>query len=324
MGEATSPRARASIESQTQPPHETITVGSEVSPYHRALNHAASLVSTEFLVPVDADMVLDPSCFEDMRSCAADRVAVVVACLRDPMLGRIEGVKLIRTESLLKQGLPDSVSPDVDFVNSLADRGWTTLYALKFDSPIRHTLGEHRPDYTPRYTFGRFYVQGVRHRYRGSLESLQELTNRLAMSDHPCAPIAVLAAAHGVFRCQEHDQREAYTANPDFEALREFRETPTPSRREAPALPSRTGNLESTYHTFLRHGSDLQCSGTFPLFEERMLGLARSHDPTSWMALLGLCHGLFKREHPEQDADEEFRKLFTLLPPGLRLAGTTG
>ena len=317
MGEATAPRARASIQSQSQRPHETIRVAG-ITPYHRAINHAARQVSTEFMVPVDADMVLDSSCFEDLRNCVVDRVALVVGCLRDPMLGRIQGVKLIRTAALLEQDYPDTISSDVDFASSLHGRGWFRVQALKPGSPIPHTFGEHRPDYTPRYTFGRFYVQGARYRYRGSIESLQELVHRLALSDHPCASIAVLAAAHGVFLCQDRDHRDSYVSNSDFQILEELERGPAPSTEQAPLPPGEVGGLESTYRAFLGHGRELRECRAFPFFEERMLALARHRDPVSWAGLLGLCHGLFTEEGREQRAVEELRELLAIMPASLR------
>ena len=317
MGERTAARARASIERQTRPPCAVVTVEG-VSPYHEAFNQAVSQVSSEFIVGVDADMVLDANCFRDLRSCATDRIALVVGHLRDPLLGRIQGVKLIRTETIHEQGYPDSISSDVDFANTLPGRGWSVVYALNAVHPTPHTFGEHRPDYSPRYTFGRFYVQGARHRYRGALASLQELTYRLAHSEHPCASIAVLAAAHGAFRQQRHDERQPYVDNPEFRALQPFLEGATIPGVASRPPPSESADLETIYRGFLRYGRTLRSKSVFQVFEEQMLRLARNLAPEAWIALLGLCHGLFTSEEHEHRAVEEFESLTALLPAPFR------
>ena len=317
MGERTAARARASIERQTRPPCAVVTVEG-VSPYHEAFNQAVSQVSSEFIVGVDADMVLDANCFRDLRSCATDRIALVVGHLRDPLLGRIQGVKLIRTETIHEQGYPDSISSDVDFANTLPGRGWSVVYALNAVHPTPHTFGEHRPDYSPRYTFGRFYVQGARHRYRGALASLQELTYRLAHSEHPSASIAVLAAAHGAFRQQRHDERQPYVDNPEFRALQPFLEGATIPGVASRPPPSESADLETIYRGFLRYGRTLRSKSVFQVFEEQMLRLARNLAPEAWIALLGLCHGLFTSEEHEHRAVEEFESLTALLPAPFR------
>jgi hypothetical protein len=45
-------------------------------------------------VQVDADMVLDPDCFERLRQAMDDDVGMAVGALRDPLLGPIAGVKI--------------------------------------------------------------------------------------------------------------------------------------------------------------------------------------------------------------------------------------
>ena len=70
VGEPYAERALASIQRQTMPAAAVIAVR-DVIPFHRALNQGAAQICTPFFVQVDADMILDVSCFADLAPASA-------------------------------------------------------------------------------------------------------------------------------------------------------------------------------------------------------------------------------------------------------------
>lgn len=294
MGEKTTERARASIVAQNHAPQEILTVRG-VAPYHRAFNEAARRAQGKFLIAVDADMILDPNCFGELYRNAAlhDHVAEVVGHLNDPILGRIQGIKLFRTKSLRTHPFPDSISSDADFARSLGSREEALVYALNFARDPRHTFGEHRPDYTPAYTFGRFFIQGVRHRYRKAMSSLRGLAQILARSSHPQAPTALIASCHGAFFEHTRDYRLPYENHPDFAVLHAFQTSGEASARTAAPPPPLLGEARTDYEAYLDYGHRLVVGADFPSFWTKAHELAQSDAPQSWIALLALCHSIF-------------------------------
>ena len=319
MGESTAERALASVTRQTALPCETIVVEG-VAPYSRAVNSAVSRVSSEFTILVDSDMILDENCFSDLRAGVADRVGIVTGNLRDPILGRIQGIKLLRTRCVRERGYPDSLSPDVDFQKGLAERSWLGVHAIRHGGRFPHTFGEHRPDYTPSYAFGRFYVQGVRERYRRTGFNLRETMPRLAASEHPCRVVALLGLARGTFALADLDTRRPYTENPDFEILRELQEARGDAKGEVLTLPPLDSDLRSIFRTFLNHGALLREAGTYTALAEQLTELAACTELASWIAALALGHGVFLRENPDEAADAAFDGLWQLMPARWRAA----
>src|SRR5437763_598224 len=108
LGEQTTGRALRSLEAQTLPVEEVVIVDG-VRPFHRAFNDGADRVPTPFFVQVDADMVLDPACVEVLRSAMAPRIGIAVGALRDPLMGKIAGVKMFRRSCLETLPLRDTV-----------------------------------------------------------------------------------------------------------------------------------------------------------------------------------------------------------------------
>jgi len=178
-----------------------------VSPFHRALNEAARRMTSPFFVQVDADMILDRDCFAELRGAVRSDTGIVVGELRDPMAGHTVGVKLFRKACFADAQASDSVSPDTDFGRAIRRRGWKTVYASRPAGAFQatRTFGEHRPDYTPPYTWRKFLLEGGRLRYRGAQGGLRSRIARLESSRHPQARLALLALYRGFFRAGDHD-----------------------------------------------------------------------------------------------------------------------
>src|SRR5512147_1293944 len=158
IGEPYLERALASAQRQTLPPAATVVVRG-MSPFHCALNAGAAQVQTPFFVQLDADVILDDTCLAELRALMRDDVSIVSGLLRDPIVGRTVGVRLYRTACFADVQIRDSISPDMDFTNDTARLGWLRRNALHWRGPERahwHTFGDHRPDYTPLYTYSKF------------------------------------------------------------------------------------------------------------------------------------------------------------------------
>jgi len=93
------PLALASLDKQTLSVAQTVVL-TGISPFYRALNEAAARMEMPYFVQVDADMQLDPHCVQSLRALMSEDCACVVGHLRDPLMGRIVGVKLFRTRLL--------------------------------------------------------------------------------------------------------------------------------------------------------------------------------------------------------------------------------
>ena len=189
MGEPFLERALDSLRRQTLPPEKTILV-EKVSPFHKALNQGVSEVETPMFVQVDADMILDAECLSVLRGLMDEDVAVAVAQLRDPLLQQVVGVKLFRTACFKDGGFADSISPDTDFLERAVSDGWRRVNAhdrMSRKAARSYTLGEHRPDYTPDYTFRKFTLEAGRCRYRNRPQQLDSFMNMLEASNHEMA-----------------------------------------------------------------------------------------------------------------------------------------
>ncbi|MGH7960325.1 MAG: glycosyltransferase family 2 protein [Candidatus Binatia bacterium] len=390
MGEDYTERAIASVRRQTLPAVEAIVVQG-ISPFHRAFNSGAARVRTPFFVQVDADMILDETCIADLRSCVSDGVGMVVGHLRDPLLGRLQGIKLFRTQCCNQAKLRDSASCETDFIEDIQRQGWTTTYALKDrEEPSFgwHVFGEHRPDYTLSYTFCKYVREGVKARYRKAGGGLRSVFRRLSASDHPAARIAAIAAAHGIFVEAEWDIHAPDAYSEEFARLEQFLMTLVLHRTEGDGChsePEQRGGEESRRTADCPRDSSAcglrmtdpqnQCDGTLAAAEDtstvaddlgpghpgkgfrriydfirlRLVGVQRfllasrfkrayalgirlrrqqapsafitcmkqlqqTNDLASWVALVGLCHGLFADEYREAEAEEAFIVLKELLP----------
>ena len=312
MGENTTQRAIDSLGSQTLLPEE-ITVIKDVSPFHKALNLGASKVKTDFFIQVDADMVLDRSCLEDLRKCMDENVGIVLGRLRDPMVGRIAAVKIFRQECFEKVQFRNSISPDTDFYADILEYGWSRIYAVRFGGKCKelwHTFGEHRPAYTPLYTYSKFLLCGRRYRYRKAPGSMRRHFKQLQDSKHDASWIARIAMAHGVFLEDGKDSLKPYSGSEDFNFLEEFLESENNSdtgEDDPGALPA--SSPKAIFERYYKLGIDLRRHGAFPVFRRYVDALGASKDIPFFIARLALSHGLFFKEYNVL----EFERSFNLL-----------
>jgi hypothetical protein len=307
IGENYTERAIASVQRQTLPVAETIVVRG-LSPFHRAFNNGSACVRTEFFIQVDADMILDDTCIADLRSCVSDEVGIVVGHLRDPLLGRTLGIKLFRTQCCNRVKLRDCVSCETDFVEELQREGWVRIYALKHagESPLGwHVFGEHRPDYTPSYTFAKYVREGAKARYRKAKGGLRSQFRRLYTNGHDAALIATIAAAHGIFVTTARDIHEPDVHNEEFECLSRFF-TSQEVAKDASVVQGTLGqgDLQEGFKRAYALGIQLRQQQAPATFTSYIRQLQQADDTHSWVALIGLCQGLFVDEYREAEAEQ--------------------
>jgi hypothetical protein len=316
LGEDFLERAIASVRRQTLPAAEIVVVHG-LSPFHRALNSGASRVHTEYFIQVDADMILDDTCIADLRAGMSDGVGMVIGHLRDPLLGRLVGIKLFRTRCFEQVRHPDSVSSETDFAEDIERQGWARLYALKYTGkwPVGlHTFGEHCPDYDPCYTFCKFLREGAKARYRKAWSGLRRKFRQLHASGHGAATIAAIAAAHGIFVKEDRDFHGPSARSEEFDFLERFLHAPALAKA-APVVQGdlRQRDLSQGFKRAYALGIRLRRQQAPAAFIACMRRLQRTDDIASWVALVGLCQGLFVDEYREAEAAEALALLGGLL-----------
>ncbi|MGH7789891.1 MAG: hypothetical protein ACRERC_23690 [Candidatus Binatia bacterium] len=325
VDEPSTDRALASVARQTPAVAAVVVVRGTV-PFHRALNAGAAQVRTPYFVQVDADMVLDPTCCAGLRACMADNVGVVIGFLRDPLIGRVGGIKLFRAACFADEQFPDSISPDTDFYRSIERRGWAIAYALRDPSTPgepRHVFGDHLPDYTPHYTFRKFAVLGARHRHRRAAVTLLQLVRRLHASPHPAALVALIGTAYGISLPTGRDLLAPDAPGADFERLAGFlaragaAADPPEAVRAIEQLAPRAA-WERGYRCGLALHGDQAAAPFVAALRHLGAAMAGEHGPIAWAALAGLCHGLFADTFDAAAVDDAFARLNQVLPKRLR------
>jgi glycosyltransferase involved in cell wall biosynthesis len=224
LGENNTKRAIESLKKQSIQCRDIVIVR-DVTPFHKAMNKGIAKVQTPFFIQCDADMVLDPDCIATMLKFVKKDIAVVIAYLSDDILGRVQAVKLFRTECIKQIKYADHVSPDTDYISRMSKLGWNYIFAQRGRRRYAHPreiLGAHKPDYTALYTFEKFKLEGSRMRDRGVFQEFVNGMKILNTSPHPMAPIALVGLCQGIFSKSNRDGLKQYRADKDFKILKSY------------------------------------------------------------------------------------------------------
>lgn len=292
-GEATTAEAVACIRRQSVPVADIVEV-SGIRPFHKALNHGASQVKTPYFLQVDADMLLDPDCVGALRTAMQDDVGIAVGQLRDAMMGAVVGIKLFRTACFEHRAMPDSISPDTDFVEAIAASGWRTVYVGKQDADPR-TFGEHRPDYQPPYVFRKFMMEGQRYRHRAAPGGLRWQYDRLKRSPHPYALLARVALAAGVLEMAEGDALGRPGDVSEAGVIERLLNTAAPTG--VPALPSLEGTTAERFAAAWAIGAK---GGTGAFLSWLAAFETLPDEIRSFLPTLALCRGFVSGGDPQR------------------------
>jgi hypothetical protein len=321
VGEPYTQRAIESLGAQTVPIKKVVVV-ENVSPFSRAVNQGAGQVETPFFAQVDADMILDPGCVETLLGAVRDDTAIVVGELRDALAGRAVGVKLFRTSCFQQARMPDSIAQDTDFAAHLERRGWRVVYVVGADGD-RPALGEHRPDYTPGYTYRKLLVEGARLRHRAARHGLFWRMGTLEDSAHPLATLAQLALGHGFFLRSDRDELRPAADDPRAAWLVAL--LANDHRRHdvvEPLLPlTRHLQLREVFDRFVAAGPALGQAGAGGTVRDLFAELVGSR--RNWRALVAkvaLGHGLLMDDEDRRQLARDRRafKRFMVLSLGSR------
>ncbi|AHG88406.1 glycosyl transferase family 2 [Gemmatirosa kalamazoonensis] len=327
LGEASADRARESVRRQTAAPAAVVEVR-DVRPFHRALNEGVSRVRTPLLLQLDADMTLDARCVETLRAAmhADPAVGVAVAFLRDPLVGRVSGVKMFRRACFDAAPFRDSVSPDTDFLAEIRRAGWRDVYVLDFAGDDRgrwHTLGTHEPAYDARYTYAKYLLEGARHRHHRDASALRWHLGELRRSRHPQATLARVAMVHGILAGGDADLLGLPQADAGYASYEAFvaagGEHPERAWGRGVWLSARPEALFRQHHVL---GAALRRAGAFDAFARAWRDIEESGDRLHWIALAGLARGALGGG---ATIDEDLAVLRPLLPsPAEALRGKLG
>lgn len=296
-GERSTAPARASLARQRLPVREIIEVGPEVRPFHRAFNLASSRVSTEFFVQVDSDMVLDDDCVECLRECVTDRIGMVSGLLRDPLLTRIMGTKLLRTRCLDQTHCPDAIATESDLSAGLERAGWLMVYALAPGKPrpVRNTFGLHDPGYTLESTFAKFLVTASQVRSRGVGSRARSLLSQVLESRHRLGMVAGLAVARGYCFGLEKDCPRPFPVAEECAFIEAFLGGPDSSQSGA---IEHVGLEEKDWRTLFERaaevGQTLHLRRSPETFVRTFRHIYRTPSRSALVGAVGLCEGLFR------------------------------
>lgn len=317
MGEATLPKCVDSVKKQTLAPDEIIYV-KNVSPFYKAWNTGMQKVKTRYFVQVDADMLLDENCFEKLHACMTPTTGLAIGHLRDPLLGRIRGIKMFRHDCCQMVPFPNTISPDTDFYNAMGDHGWNMVLALNFfsNNPLYwHTLGDHRPHYHLEYIIAKFLRLGCRYRYRVSPGGLKHMFRLLENSYHPMSPIAQFALANGLFMKGDRD-----LLTPDFSVgLQQHVLAPllqtSNSFTSTPKLPEirLKNDPRETFLKYYQMGIDFRKSQDSIQPILYLQSLSNYKHRHKWVAKAGLGAGYTTGCYNEKEFENKFHMLTKLL-----------
>lgn len=229
IGEPTTARAIESLRAQTFPCKDIVLI-ENVSPFHAAMNDGIARISTPLFIQCDADMIVDPDCVETLLSHFHDDVGVVIGYLEDAILGRVQAIKMFRTECFKALKFSNHISPDTNTIYQIVRNGWNLVFAerseTRFGHP-RHVLGKHDPEYTPLYTYNKFKLEGARMRDRGIYNEFLRFLKALNDSSHPMAPVAVVGLCQGLFHKDKTDGLEPFKKSEDFKILEDYMNSPS-------------------------------------------------------------------------------------------------
>jgi len=301
IGEDTYKRAILSLEKQSVKPREIITIRN-VSPFYKALNQGASLVKTKFFIQVDSDMILDEDCLQNLRNCFEPKIGIVIGQLRDRLIEMETGIKMFRTECFEKSELRDSIAPDTDFYNDIKKYGWNTRRVLNLSTIPKnyscwHTFGEHRPDYNTKYTYYKYYVLGIRHRYWNHLIGIKYLLDKLGKNKQDISYIAQTALVNGFFNIERKDMLSPSSFNTikGYNHIKEFlRNNHNNNNMEFHNDLLNSKKLFDIYVKLQKLGQDIISYSTFENLKICVDGINKD-DSIGWFATIAFLSGISKK-----------------------------
>jgi len=318
-GEKTTQKAIDSIHRQTVVPEEIIIVRN-VSPFHKAINYGASRVNTKYFVQVDSDMILDDNCLECLLMCMDEKTGVSIGYLQDEIAGVINGVRMVRTECFNNNYYRNLPNTENRFLMDTLNDGWRIRYALYYNNSnngIRypHTVGYHKPKYTPLYTYSRYFFNGFKLGLRKEIAYLKLWIYNIFGGDHDYSIIAKAAFSNGLFSTIKTDKDiltpDLYrTRTKDYEFLCDFvSECNNYNHKEIEIASVFSETPDQIFGYFYELGMKIRKNWSVNSLNYFLGLLNQIGDESKWLAKIALCRGIFVKSN----IDEQIKKDFELI-----------
>jgi hypothetical protein len=159
IGERSESLSLASIRKQNYPIYK-IELIKNVTPMHAAFNRMFDVSQdADYILCVDADMVLDKDCVFELIRLARPNVLFSIAPLMDPVLGKVGYIKLLNMHIVHKLDLKfrNVLGCDVDFIKQA--QHIEPLIQIENYTISRNPLGIHHPTYTAQELFKKNQIE---------------------------------------------------------------------------------------------------------------------------------------------------------------------
>jgi hypothetical protein len=196
-----------SINAQTLGP-DRIDVVRDVYPISAAFNEALRLLTCDYAVTLDADIVLDPDALEMLYkdiSSSDDNVFAIGYRLRDPYYGSIGFIKIYKSSLLRSRKVHDKCGFDRLLLQELSDEGYTMLRRAE-------TLGVHLPNPTPEQLFKRALGTARKFlKFRDDDKTIKHMARRWCVENDKTAFAGLIGYCGGLLLEHQDEEKDFRT-----------------------------------------------------------------------------------------------------------------
>ena len=191
-----------SVNAQSLGP-DRIDIVRNVYPMSAAFNEVLRLLTCDYAVTVDADMVLDPHALETLYNdinASEDNVFGIGYRLRDPYYGSIGFIKIYKSSLLRSRRVHDECGYDRVLEKELNKEGYLMLRRVE-------TLGAHLPNPTPEQLFKTALGTARRFlKFRDTNNTIKHMARRWYVEDDETAFAGLIGYCGGLLL--EHQDKE--------------------------------------------------------------------------------------------------------------------
>jgi hypothetical protein len=185
IGERTENQVIESLHGQRLP-LTCIELIKDVSPISAASNRALDIACDfDYLLWVDADMILYPHCTERLSRLMMPDTLYAVGTLMDPVFGKVGYIKLLNMHIVNRLGLRfrDILGCDVDFCRQAREKDRSIT--IETYTILREPLGIHHPTYTAKELFRKNQIEKKKRGNRTDAKLLLLLARKYLTSLNP-------------------------------------------------------------------------------------------------------------------------------------------
>ena len=191
-----------SVNAQSLGP-DRIDIVRDVYPMSAAFNEVLRLLTCDYSVTVDADMVLDPHALETLYNdinASEDNVFGIGYRLRDPYYGSIGFIKIYKSSLLRSRRVRDECGHDRVLLKELNKEGYLMLRRAE-------TLGVHLPNPTPEQLFKRALGTARKFlKFRDNNNTIKHMARRWCVEDDETAFAGLIGYCGGLLL--DHQDKE--------------------------------------------------------------------------------------------------------------------